>query len=94
VKITIKTERGESIVRYSYTGSTRSGWRTLGQVAVAAGPNWAAANCGHERKVRSAGPAAGNWPERELGDRKTFSFIKTPLYFQTYLIKNLNLNFA
>jgi hypothetical protein len=37
---------------------------------------------------------AGNWPERELGDRKTFSFIKTPVYFQTYLIQNLNLNFA
>jgi hypothetical protein len=74
-------------------GSTRSGWRIPGQVAVAAGPNWAAAIHGRKEKAWLAGSMAGNWPTRELGVRKTFSFIKTPLYFQTYYIQNLNLNF-
>jgi hypothetical protein len=49
-------------VRNSDTGSTRSGWRTPGRVAVVAGPNW----------------AAGNQSKRELGDEKTFFFYKKP----------------
>jgi hypothetical protein len=45
----------ESIVRNSATGSMRSGWRTSGQVAVAAGSNWAAASCGHEKRLGRLG---------------------------------------
>jgi hypothetical protein len=80
-------------VRNSDTGSTRSGWRIPGQVAVVAGPNWVAASRGRKKKAWPAGPTTGNRPTRELVGRKTFSFIKTPLYFQTYLIQYLNLNF-
>jgi hypothetical protein len=45
---------------------------------VAAGPNWTAASRQCEKKAWPAGPVTGNQPERELGDRKTFSFIKIP----------------
>jgi hypothetical protein len=51
---------------------------------VAAHSNWAAASRGREKKAWLARPATGNRLERELGDRKTFSFIKTP-----FLLSNL-----
>jgi hypothetical protein len=76
-----KQKGEESTVRNSDTGSTRSGWRILGQVAVATGPNWAAASRGRKKKAWPAGRMAGNHPTIELGGRKTFSLIKTPLYF-------------
>jgi hypothetical protein len=60
---------------------------------VAAEPSWVAPGGGREKKAWPARPAAGNHPERKLGERKKISFIKTTLYFQTYLIQNLNLNF-
>jgi hypothetical protein len=66
-------------MRNSDTGSTRSGWRILGRVAVEAGPNWAAASHGRKKKAWPTRLTTGNRPTRELGGRKTFSFIKTPL---------------
>jgi hypothetical protein len=60
-------------------GSTRLAWRISGQVAVVAEPNWAAASRRRKKKAWPAGLTAGNRPTRELGGRKTFSFIKTPL---------------
>jgi hypothetical protein len=89
-KITIKTERGrihceELGYRLNSVGLENSG--------SSSGGSWAAASRGCKKKAWPAQPAVGNRPKSILGETKTFSFIKTPLYFQTYLIQNLNLNF-
>jgi hypothetical protein len=85
VKITIKTEKGR-------IHCEELGYR-VNLVGLENSRSGCGGSRGFEKKAWLAGPVAGNRPESILGERKPFSFIKTPLYFQTYLIQNLNLNF-